>query len=113
MQPIGGMYRALKTALHVHTYLCRAVLRALYTPPITPPPFGVIFFQFQISIDDLVLYRPSLLPRSVEKRPRRLRLEMEIKRHSKCNRLYMYERTGFYMYERTGFYRVLQGGQDA
>ena len=30
----------------------------------------------------------SLLPRSVEKRPGRLRLEIEIKWHSKCNRLY-------------------------
>ena len=31
----------------------------------------------------------SLLPRSVEKRPRRLWLEIEIKWHSKCNRLYL------------------------
>jgi len=29
----------------------------------------------------------SLVPRSVEKRPRRLRLEIELKWHSKCNRL--------------------------
>jgi len=30
----------------------------------------------------------SLLPRSVEKRPRRLRMEIENKRHSKCKRLH-------------------------
>jgi len=40
-----------------------------------------------LSIEILTYYR-SLLPRSVEKRPRRLRLEIEIIWHSKCNSLY-------------------------
>ena len=51
--------------------------------------FGVSFLLSQISIDTLVLYvSRSLLPRSVEKRAMRLRLEIEMKWHSKCNRLY-------------------------
>ena len=32
----------------------------------------------------------SVCPRSIEKRPTRLRLEIENERHSKCNRLYLF-----------------------
>jgi len=44
--------------------------------PVQPIAFGECFLHSQISIDDLVL-RVSL-PRSVEKRPRRFTLEIEI-----------------------------------
>ena len=44
---------------------------------VQPIVFGVSLFQFQISIDNL--FSRSLLLRSVEKRPERLRLEIEIK----------------------------------
>jgi len=59
----------------------------MHTQPIA---FGVSFLHSQISIDNLVLYiyiykiSRSLVPRSVEKRPSHLRLEIEIKWHSKC-----------------------------
>ena len=52
---------------------------------VQPVAFGVSFLQSQISIHDL--FFKSLLPRSVEKRPMRLRLEIEIQWHSECNRL--------------------------
>jgi len=43
---------------------------------------------FNLQSQSIILFSRSLLPRSVEKRPRRLRLEIEIKWHSKCNGLY-------------------------
>jgi len=55
-----------------------------------PIAFGVSFLHSRISIDNLVLlFSTSHLPRSVAQTPRRLRLEIEIKWHSKCNRLYL------------------------
>jgi len=44
--------------------------------------FFILYFQ------SMILFSKSLLPRSVEKRPKRLRLEIEIKWHSKCNNRY-------------------------
>jgi len=44
---------------------------------------------FNLKSQSLMQFSRSLLPRSVEKRPRRLWLEIEIKWHSKCNRLYL------------------------
>ena len=43
------------------------------------------------SISNLNPLSWSLLPPSVEKRPMRLRFEIEIEWHSKCNRLYFFE----------------------
>ena len=44
---------------------------------------------FILKSQSTIQFSRSLLPRSVEKRPRRLRLETEIESHSKCNRLYI------------------------
>ena len=43
---------------------------------------------FSLKSQWLISSSRSLLPRSVEKRPMRLRLEIETKSHSKCNSLY-------------------------
>jgi len=43
---------------------------------------------FNLESQSIIQFSRSLLPHSVEKRPGRLRLEIEIKWHSKCNRLY-------------------------
>jgi len=43
---------------------------------------------FILYSQSMILFSRSLLPRSVEKRPRRLRLEIEIKWRSKCNSRY-------------------------
>jgi len=45
--------------------------------------------SFNLQSPSMIWFSTSLLPRSVEKRPRRLRLEIEMKWHSKCNRLYL------------------------
>jgi len=45
---------------------------------------------FILKSQSMIKFSRSLLPRSVEKRPRRLGLEIEIKWHSKYNRLYIY-----------------------
>jgi len=55
---------------------------------VQPIAFGVSFLQSRISIDNLVLW--FLLQRSVEKRPIRLRLEIKVKWHTICNRLYIH-----------------------
>jgi len=48
------------------------------------PPDGASLLRWSQS---LILFSRSLLQRCVEKRPMRLRLEIEIEWHSKCNRL--------------------------
>jgi len=45
---------------------------------------------FILESQSTIYFSRSLLPRSFEKRPRRLRLEIEIQWHSKCKRLYIY-----------------------
>ena len=44
---------------------------------------------FNIIFRSMIYFSRSLLPSFIEKRPVRLRLEIEIKWHSKCNRLYL------------------------
>jgi len=62
---------------------------------------------FILKSQTMFLFSRSLLPRSVEKRPRRLRLEIEFEWHSKCNRLYMerdlhvYEKRPTHMWKET------------
>ena len=42
---------------------------------------------FNLTFESMICFSQSLLPRSVETTPMRLRLEIEIKRHCKCIRL--------------------------
>jgi len=69
---------------------------------IQPIAFGVSFLQSRIWIDHLV--SRSLLPRSVEKRPRRLRLKIEVKWHSKCNTLYHSDMTWNQVYHSDNYF---------
>ena len=59
--------------------------KSLQRETTTAYAFGVSFLHSQISIDDQVLL--VALPRSVESKLIKLRLELEIESHSKCNRL--------------------------
>jgi len=44
---------------------------------------------FILKSESMIWFSRSLLPRSVEKRPRRFKLEIKIQWYSKCNRLYL------------------------
>ena len=44
---------------------------------------------FNLKSQSIIQFSRSLLPRFVEQGPMRMRLETEIQRHSKCNRLYI------------------------
>ena len=46
---------------------------------------------FNLKSQPMFKFCRSLWPRSVEKRPMRLRLESKIEQHSKCNRLYLFD----------------------
>ena len=52
--------------------------------------YSLLHLEFYFSIlksQSMILFLRSLLTRSVEKRPRRLRLEFDMNWHSKCNRV--------------------------
>jgi len=59
--------------------------------------FGVSFLQSQNSI---IEFFTSLLKRSVEKRPIRLKLDLKIECHSRCDRLYMLYSLVYIIHER-------------
>ena len=46
-----------------------------------------------LKFESMIYFSKSFWPRSVGKRRMRLRLEIKIERHSKCNRLYIYVHT--------------------
>ena len=58
-----------------------------------PPMYSLLHQEchfFSLKSQSLVSFSRSLLPRSIEKRPMRFRLEIENGWHSKCNRLCPY-----------------------
>jgi len=66
------------------------IKRPIYMNGTYSPAYCIWSVISPISKTQLIIsFSTSLLPRSVEKRPRRLRSDNEMKRHSKCNRLYI------------------------
>ena len=50
------------------------------------------YLSFNLESQSIISFSRSLLPRSVEKRPMRLRLEIDCKCDSKCNGLYLHSK---------------------
>jgi len=90
------LYLHTHTCLYIHTHTFTYIYLDI---EICLLHLGCHFFN--LKSQSMFNSSRSLLPRSVENRPRRLRLEIEIEWHSKCNRLYMYvwqTLCRFYMY---------------
>jgi len=97
-QSLIQMYTSVvsKTMSHTDEYICikdcvfgttdvRICINRLYSLLHLECRFFILKSQ------SMIWFSGSLLPRSVRTRPRRLRLEIEIEWHSKCNRLYLWD----------------------